>query len=82
MYDNSKKLKILLVDDEQSILNSEIRVLRKWQKEHNIEILTASSGNTALEIIRKEIDNLALIVSDEKMPGLQGSELLIQIHKD
>ncbi len=77
-----KQYKILLVDDESSILNSEIRILRKWQKQNNVEILTALSGDDALHIIRNEIESLSLIVSDEKMPGIQGSELLAQVHTE
>lgn len=74
--------KILLVDDEQSILNAELRLLRKWSIENDVEILTASSGKEALDTVRAEKGDLALIVSDEKMPGISGSELLTQINID
>lgn len=79
---DEKKPKILLVDDEQLILNSETRLLRKWTIENNVEILTASSGKEALEIVGREQGNIALIVSDEKMPGISGSDLLNRINKD
>ena len=68
--DQNERLNVLLVDDEELVLNALKRSLRK----EDFNILTASSGMEALEILLKE--KIALIVSDHRMPGMYGTELL------
>jgi len=63
---------ILFVDDESAILNSIKRVFRK--SSHTI--LTANSGEDALEIIRTT--PVSVLVSDYSMPGLTGAMLLAE----
>lgn len=67
--DISGKPCVLFVDDEERILNT-MRILfrRKY------EVLTASGGEQAVEIMRKH--NLRAIVSDQRMPGMSGYEVL------
>ncbi|HXG18064.1 MAG TPA: hybrid sensor histidine kinase/response regulator [Methylomirabilota bacterium] len=61
---------VLLVDDEPLITTTLKRVLRK----EPYDICTANSGAEALQILaRKPVD---VIVSDERMPGMSGSEFL------
>jgi len=63
--------KILLVDDEEDLLKS-LEVFLKNKTNH--EIFTASDGKEAIEIIdSKDID---LILTDLKMPGMSGVELM------
>lgn len=64
------KLNVLLVDDEELVLNALKRSLHK----EDFNILTASSGMEALETLLKE--EVALIVSDHRMPEMYGTELL------
>jgi len=66
-------VKILLVDDEPNILKSIQRILI----DEEYELLTADCGEDALEILRTHKD-LALIISDQRMPGMSGIELLAQ----
>ncbi|MGR3179262.1 MAG: response regulator, partial [Candidatus Anammoxibacter sp.] len=67
--------KILFVDDEKDILSS----LRRLFMEDWCEIFTASSGQEALELIKKE--PVDLIVSDQRMPAMEGVEFLKQSKK-
>ncbi|EKS9793904.1 MULTISPECIES: HD domain-containing phosphohydrolase [Burkholderia] len=61
---------ILLVDDEPSVLSALRRVFRPA----GYAILTAESGEAALEVLAStEVD---LIVSDMRMPGMSGAEFL------
>jgi len=61
---------ILLVDDEPLVTTTLKRVLRK----EPYDIYTANSGAEALQLLmRKSAD---VIVSDERMPGMSGSEFL------
>lgn len=64
---------ILLVDDEASILASLRRVLRG----ENYRILTAGSGEEALKLLA--LHPVGVVLSDQRMPGMSGSELLAQI---
>ncbi len=63
---------ILLVDDEPDILDSLKELLEAAIP--NVEVLTAPSGEDALEILAKS--NIKILVSDFKMPGMNGMELL------
>lgn len=72
----TKPAQILIVDDEENILRSIKRLLI----EENFDVLTASSGENALELLGKN-PGIALIVSDQMMPGLSGVDLLEQAKK-
>ena len=64
------KEKILIVDDEPHVLQGYKRALRK-----RFKIDTASAGTEALEKITKD-GPYAIVVSDMRMPGMSGLELL------
>jgi response regulator RpfG family c-di-GMP phosphodiesterase len=67
----SPPMEILFVDDEKNVLQS----LRRLFMDEDFDIVLANSGEEALDIL---IDRpgIGLIVSDQKMPGLTGSEFL------
>ena len=66
---------VLLVDDEVNVTKSIIRVLHNepWQ------ILSAKTGREALDLMATT--PVDVIVSDERMPGMSGVELLSAISK-
>jgi len=64
------KIKLLIVDDEVSFLNSISRRLEL----RDFEVTKAINGLEALEAAQKDKFDLALI--DLKMPGMNGRELL------
>lgn len=68
---------ILLVDDEVNNLQLLKRTLRQ-----DYNILTASNGKEALEIVEDKGKEISLIVSDQKMPEMQGTEFLKQVSGD
>jgi len=68
---NDPQVKVLFVDDESNIL----RALRRLVAEENFETLIATSGEEGLEVIKANED-IGLIVSDQRMPGLTGAEFL------
>jgi len=68
---------VLLVDDEESIINSLQRLFRK----ERYHILTASSGNNGLELLKKMEKPISLIISDQRMPGMSGAEFLEKAKK-
>jgi len=67
---------ILIVDDE---INNLQLLKRTFRGLYNI--LTASNGFEALDIIEKEGDAISLIVSDQKMPEMEGTEFLKKVNE-
>lgn len=67
--------KVLLVDDEKNILSAFQRVLRK----QGFELTVSSSPYEALEILSR--DSYAVVVSDQRMPDMEGSRLLEEARK-
>ena len=64
---------ILLVDDDAS----QRRLLEFWLKEEGYEVTTAADGKAGLEIF--ESCSPVLVISDIRMPGLSGLDLLGRI---
>jgi len=66
---------VLIVDDEINITLSFQRLFRK----EPYRILTANSGQQALEIL--ETETVEVVVSDQRMPGMTGAELFTIIQQ-
>lgn len=60
---------ILVVDDEPANLRMLERLLRR-----KFRVITAPDGETALAVLRRE--KVSLILTDQRMPGITGTELL------
>ena len=68
---------ILLVDDEEFIRELGVYVLGQA----GYTVLTASNGEQALEVYRKEQAHIDLIILDLIMPGMGGSKCLAELLK-
>ncbi|MBY6221885.1 HD domain-containing phosphohydrolase [Marinobacter nauticus] len=70
-----EQARVLLVDDEENILRSLQRILRRepW------ELTTASSGEQALAAMAEH--KYDLVISDARMPGMDGPTLLAEIRR-
>jgi DNA-binding NtrC family response regulator len=68
-----KKMKIMLVDDEERFL----RTTQKLLVQKGIEVATATNGAAALEILSKT--GIHVVILDVKMPGMDGIETLKEI---
>jgi two-component system, probable response regulator PhcQ len=66
---------ILLVDDEPNVTDALKRALRR----EPYEILTATSGTAAQQLLERQ--HVDVVVSDEQMPGMSGSEFLSMVRK-
>ncbi len=68
-----KEFSILYVDDEAPNLRGFKSTFRKFYN-----IFTAMNGNEALEILKN--NEINIVVSDHRMPEMNGTELLLQVH--
>ena len=71
---SSERATVLFVDDEERILRS-----LRMQFRGRYEIFTATSGQEALEIMRSRF--VHTVVSDQRMPGMLGAELLSRVRE-
>ncbi len=65
-----EKINVLWADDEIDLLKPHILFL----KDKGYEIMTATSGDEALELVEK--NSFSVVLLDENMPGLSGLETL------
>ena len=68
--------KILLVDDEPHVTEALKRTLHR----EPYEVLSANSAKEALQILARE--PIAVVITDERMPGMQGAEFLAVVYRD
>ncbi len=74
---------IVAVDDEPAVLAAVARDLRRGFGER-FRIVRASSGDEALGVLRELVargDQVALLVADQRMPGMSGTEYLVEARK-
>lgn len=67
---------VLLVDDERNVLSA----LRRTLRNEGYHILTANSGYEALELLKN--NEVHLVISDQRMPEMTGTQLLHQVRID
>jgi two-component system, NtrC family, response regulator HupR/HoxA len=63
--------RVLVVEDDRSVLDTLARTLRL----DHYDVLTALSGEQALDILDRE-GEVAVIVADQRMPGMSGTDFL------
>jgi len=66
---------VLIVDDEEGVRRSLKKVLERDQ----YAILLAENGQEAISIVKSNNRDIETVISDFKMPGLNGLETLIEI---
>ena len=73
--DNSNQEKIVLfVDDEEKTRKYFCRLFGD-----KFNILVANDGMQGLEVFNENIDNIAVVVTDQRMPNMTGSQLLEKV---
>ena len=71
------KKRVLFVDDEPNILDGLRRMLRSMRKE--FELCFADGGANALAMLNE--NGFDIIVSDMRMPGMDGAQFLAEVKK-
>jgi two-component system NtrC family response regulator len=70
-----KRVKILVIDDDESLR----RVLEYNLAQEGYAVLTAASGEQGLDLLKKE--GADLVVTDVRMAGMDGLQVLERAHK-
>lgn len=82
-----EKLDVLVVDDEPGIRSGVTRILRNFSVSYpfmdddiQFNVIEAASGEEALEVINSKPP--AIVLLDNKLPGIQGVEVLEYINNN
>ncbi|MBS3769297.1 MAG: hybrid sensor histidine kinase/response regulator [Bacteroidales bacterium] len=82
-----QNLKVLVVDDEPGICSGVKRILGKFtvsypfmDEDRGFDVHEAFTGEDAIESIKKDPPDIVLL--DNKLPGIQGTEVLDYINKN
>jgi len=67
--------KILIIDDEEDITN----LTEKFLQLEKYETITCNNGYDALNIVEEKHEDIALILLDIMLPGMNGYEILTEI---
>jgi thioredoxin reductase (NADPH) len=81
--ERTRRPAIVAVDDEPAVLAAVARDLRR-QFGERYRVLRAASGEEALEVVKELVtrgDQVALLIADQRMPGLSGTEYLVEARK-
>jgi len=71
----SGKRTLLIVDDEQDILD----IMRDSLEEQGYKVFATSDSTIAMDLYRRIFHEVALVITDIVMPGIDGRELIRQI---
>ena len=66
--------KVLIIDDEEGIRRSIVRALDR----EFYEVFTAGDGNTGIDILKKHVSRISTVISDFRMPGIDGLQALAE----
>ncbi|MDX6646550.1 MAG: thioredoxin reductase, partial [Miltoncostaeaceae bacterium] len=83
MTTHERRPAIVAVDDEPAVLAAVARDLRRGFGER-YRVMRATSGAEALDLLRQlrtRGDQVALLVADQRMPGMSGTQYLVEARK-
>jgi putative two-component system response regulator len=72
-----KKHTILVVDDDHDVLRSLRLVLTTFE----YKVVTAGSAAAALDLLQNSESDVDIVLTDIRMPGMDGLELAVKIHE-
>ena len=80
-------LKVLVVDDEPGIRSGVARILGNFHvtypfmdEDYTFDVMQAASGEESIEMVEKDKPDIILL--DNKLPGMQGVEVLEYIRPE
>jgi class 3 adenylate cyclase len=66
---------LLIVDDEEGVR----RALHKALAKENYQIYSVGDGNEAIDLVKQRLAEISIVISDFKMPGIDGLQTLVAI---
>ncbi len=72
----------VVVDDEQQIVEAVTRELRSWVNEHELLLESFTNPVEARDFLLENGDKVALVLSDQRMPSLNGSAMLNAVREE
>jgi DNA-binding response OmpR family regulator len=69
---------VLIVDDEKLFIKSIADGLKTYEKKHHFKMLSAQNGQEALKNFQSH--DIALLITDLRMPEMDGITLIAQVH--
>jgi phosphoserine phosphatase RsbU/P len=73
---------VVLVDDDEDVLLSLERDLRDWSKRHGLKVYAVHSAEECLRLVHEEYPAIGLVVSDLRMPGMNGADLFVRLNDE
>jgi CheY-like chemotaxis protein len=70
------RYKLLIVDDEAEVISALRRQLRSWLTDNDLDLVVAESALEAQEAFQREGNGIAVMLCDNRMPGMTGAELI------
>lgn len=74
--------KVVFVDDEPAVLRALGRDVKSWLGDNDLDLVGFSSGEECLSFLNEYASDVLLVVSDLRMPGIKGSDLLYRISEE
>ena len=68
---------LLFIDDEEGIRRSIVRALEK----ESYEVFTAGNGNNGIDVLKKHLSHIGTVISDFRMPGIDGLQTLMAVNQ-
>lgn len=72
---DERRMRVMIVDDEPSVNES----LAGFLEDHEFEVVSAASGEEAMELWRQQPGDVAVV--DMRLPGVDGDTLIRQLHR-
>lgn len=78
----SEKKQIIIVDDEQKVTQSLEREIRLEFGDDNFSVATFTNPDTALQYVKENKESVFLVISDLRMPEMNGATLLTLVREE
>ena len=77
------RLVILCIEDEDEVRDAVVRDLEVFEPTFLVEMAEdADDGRQVVEEVVAARDEIALVIADHRLPGMQGTDFLIELHAD
>ena len=77
------RLVILCIEDEDEVRDAVVRDLEVFEPTFLVEMAEdADDARQVVEDVGDTDDRIALVIADHRLPGMQGTDFLIELHRE